>query len=181
MEPNSNKVTTTVTVMEKTLIDRKQCSSMLNPGPSGCGRSMASQMAPNTEAISLATNTGIGKQTPQRVMSANMPPHHHIRSDDTHEIESSIHADNAKSSRRGYYPSSDSSDRNKLPLYQRLMNYIPIKSRLLSCGIYFLLIILSIAILLALALLVYYLLNVYYHRIAIPINTGKIYPRNFQF
>lgn len=173
MESANNKVTTTVTVMEKTLIDRKQCSSMLNPGPSGCGRSLANQMASNTEAISL-TNTTIGKQPTQqqRVMSANLPPHHHIRSDDTHEIESSIHADNAKSSRRGYYPSSDSSDRNKLPLYQRLINYIPVKSRLLSCGIYFLLIILSIAILLALALLVYYLLNVYYHRIAIPINTG---------
>lgn len=125
--------------------------------------------------INQSTNTKIESiqlKPPSCKMSSNLPPHHHIRGDDTHELENTSGADNFKSSRRSYY--SDSSDRTKLPIHQRIVAYLRVKSRLLSCSLYFLVIFLSLAVLFSIAIVIYHLLTIYYHRQTISIDTGEL-------
>lgn len=125
--------------------------------------------------INQSTNAKIESiqlKPPSCKMASNLPPHHHIRGDDTHELENTSGADNFKSSRRSYY--SDSSDRTKLPIHQRIVAYLRVKSRLLSCSLYFLVIFLSLAVLFSIAIVIYHLLTIYYHRQTISIDTGEL-------
>ena len=105
----------------------------------------------------------------RRTMSPSLPPHHHIRGDDTNEMENITTHDSIKSNRRYF---STSSDHTPPSLHQRLFAQLQNKSRLVSWCLYILLIILVLVILLLIAFGIYWFLTNYYEHKPIPVNTS---------
>ena len=94
----------------------------------------------------------------RRAMSPSLPPHHHIRADDTNETEN-VKQESIKSNRRYY---STSSDRTRPSAFQRFIEYLRVKSRLLGHGIYVLIIVLIVAVLVISALVAYFVIVTYW-------------------
>lgn len=120
--------------------------------------------------IPMVCTSGDGGDSVRRTMSPSLPPHHHIRADDTNEMEHVITHDSVKSTRRYY---STTSDHTPLSLHQRLVAQLQIKSRFLSWCMYITILILFIILLLLAAFGIYWILNSYYSRKPIPVKTSK--------
>ena len=136
----------------------------------GCSEKMTKQ-SPQQQQPQFRPNVCIST----RAMSPSLPPHHHIRADDTNEVENVNKHDNSiKLKGRYIYHSSRTSasspsDRIKPSLCDRLISYIRLKSRFLSYGIYILLVLLLVTC----SILLYWLLVNYMVQSPVPVQSGE--------
>lgn len=100
------------------------------------------------------TNQQPSRENALRAMSPVVPPHHHIRVDDTVEVENVQKQESIKSNRRYY---STSSERDAPSAYERFTDYLRVKFRYLGYGLYFLVFLLFAALFVFAAIIVYWM------------------------
>lgn len=128
---------------------------------------------------SSTTNGPQSKETPSCETASKskvnnspaLPPHHHIRGDDTHEnAESSGHVRESIKSSHRYY--STSSDQIAPSWYSRLVAACPIKT-MLSYALYVVLVFVCLVLSVVVVLVAYYMLMPYFNEVPVLIEPSK--------